>query len=183
MDTTKWTQALDKTTQAFQEAFGSLSAAQLNLKPDPQSWSIAQNLDHLIVINSTYFPVLDALHAGTYKAPFHAKIGFIPSFMGKMVLKAVDPDRKQKGKTFPIWEPSSSEIEGEILSRFVSHQDELKSQIQAASYLLDQGVIISSPANKNIVYSLPMAFDIIVTHERRHLEQAKEVRVNLKQNV
>jgi len=47
--------------------------------------------------------------------------------------------------------------------------------IAGCSDLLDKGTIISSPANKNIVYKLEMAFDIITTHEQRHFEQAKEV--------
>jgi hypothetical protein len=40
---------------------------------------------------------------------------------------------------------------------------------------LEKGTVISSPANKYIVYKLETAFDIIVAHEERHLEQAKEV--------
>ncbi len=38
----------------------------------------------------------------------------------------------------------------------------------------------TSPANKNIIYTLETAFDIIVTHEQRHLAQAKEVLEMLK---
>lgn len=42
--------------------------------------------------------------------------------------------------------------------------------------LIQQGAIISSPANRNIVYTLETAFDIIVAHEQRHLEQAREIK-------
>ena len=181
MDTKHWTQSLDKSTQDFLEAFGSFTPEQLNWKPDPNTWSIAQNLDHLITINRTYFPVLDSLHEGTYKVPYHGKIGFVTSYLGKMILQGVGPDRKKKIQTFPIWEPSRSEINEDILQRFATHQEELKGYIQGSSNLLDQKVVISSPANKNIVYSLQSAFDIIVAHERRHLEQAKELGELLKQ--
>ncbi len=34
----------------------------------------------------------------------------------------------------------------------------------------------TSPANPNIVYTLEKAFEIIVMHEIRHLEQAKRVK-------
>ena len=47
---------------------------------------------------------------------------------------------------------------------------------------LANGVVISSPANKNIVYKLEVAFDIIVSHEQRHLEQAREVLQLIKNN-
>ena len=83
-------------------------------------------------------------------------------------------------KTFPIWEPTKSEIPEGILERFKNHQLDLKDLIKNSMDLVDKGVIISSPANKNIVYKLEKAFDIIVTHEQRHYEQAKEVNQLLK---
>jgi hypothetical protein len=41
--------------------------------------------------------------------------------------------------------------------------------------LVEQGVVISSPANKYFVYKLGKAFEIVVTHEQRHFNQSKEV--------
>lgn len=175
-----WITKLDSVTEQAKMLFGALTNEQLNWKPNPTTWSIAQNLDHLIVVNETYYPVLAFLKEGTYSTPFIAKIGFIVSFLGKTVLAAVQPDRQKKMKTFPIWEPSVSQIEGDVLKKFESHQQELKQQIEDAKELVDKGTIISSPANRNIVYKLETAFDIIVSHEQRHLEQAKEVLALLK---
>jgi DinB superfamily len=175
MLTDKWTQQIEKTTQAFLDTFGKLSKEPLNYKPSPQVWSIAQNIHHLIVINETYFPVLDSLKRNDYKLPWIARINFLVNFFGKVVLSAVNPDRRKKMKTFPIWEPSSSDFEMSILNDFKDHQQKLKQYIINSKELLEQGVVISSPANRNIVYKLDKAFDIIVTHELRHLEQAKEL--------
>ena len=166
---------IDHITKQFQSSFGSLNTGQLNWKPNPKTWSIAQNIDHLIVINNTYLPVLDALRNGTLRLPFTARIGFLVSFFGKMILKASGPDRRRRIKTFPIWEPAVSEIPKGILDRFEEHQQALKALITNAQDLIDQGAVIHSPANKNIVYKLEKAFEIIVAHELRHLEQAKEV--------
>jgi hypothetical protein len=134
------------------------------------------------VVNETYYPVLASLNAKTYKTPFIGKIGFIVSFLGKTVLNAVKPDRKKKMKTFSIWEPSKSEIQEDILNRFESHQTELKQKIVASKELVEKGTVISSPANRNIVYKLETAFDIIISHEQRHLEQAREILQLLTQN-
>lgn len=175
-----WTSTLDKITKQSQTEFGTLTKEQLNWKPNSSTWSIAQNLDHLIVVNETYYPVLASLKEGTYKTPFIAKIGFMVSFLGKTVLKAVLPDRQKKMKTFPIWEPSTSSVSEDILKRFEIHQNELKQKIEEAKGLVEQDVVISSPANRNIVYKLETAFDIIVSHEQRHLEQAKEILVMLR---
>jgi hypothetical protein len=175
-----WTTAIDEVTNAFIQNFEHLNNEQLNWKPNPNTWSIAQNLEHLIVVNETYYPVLAALKEGNYKTPFIAKLGFMVSFFGKTVLNAVNPDRQKKMKTFPIWQPQTSEINNNILERFKNHQKELKQKIKEAKELIENGAIISSPANRNIVYTLETAFDIIVTHEQRHLEQSKEILLLLK---
>jgi hypothetical protein len=180
MNTDHWTNTIDETTIAFKKLFGKLTGEQLNWKPNEQTWSIGQNIDHLIVINETYNPVISALMQGTHKKPFMGNIGFMVNFLGKTILNAVNPDRKKKMKTLPIWEPSKSQISPDVLMRFEKHQEELKNMIEGCNELLDQGIVISSPANKNIVYKLQAAFDIIVTHEQRHLEQAREVLAGMK---
>ena len=123
-----WNEQVERNTQRFIETFSGLSFEQLNWKPNSETWSIAQNIDHLIIINNTYFPVIDALRNGTHKPPFLAKLGFIVSLFGRTVLKAVQPNRKKKMKTFPIWEPTKSEIPIGILDRnsklAAAHQSE-----------------------------------------------------------
>lgn len=170
-----WSKQIEKNTQKFIEAFGELSIEQLNWKPNSQTWSIAQNIDHLIITNNTYFPVIESVRNGTHTPPFFAKIGFVVSFFGKTVLKAIDPGRTKKMKTFSIWEPATSEIPIGIMERFKEHQSELKEMMEKAQDLIEKEIIISSPANRNIVYKLEKAFEIIVTHEQRHFEQSKEV--------
>lgn len=170
-----WIVTLEHITKQVESEFGMLTNEQLNWKPTPDTWSIAQNLDHLMVVNETYYPILASLKQGSYKIPFHGKIGFVVSFFGKAILKAVQPDRQKKMKTFPIWEPGISSLDDHILEKFEIHQQVLKQKIEEAKDLVEQGVVISSPANKNIVYKLETAFDIIVSHEQRHLEQAREI--------
>jgi hypothetical protein len=171
----RWINQIDAITKDFNQSFGMLTMEQLNWKPNPNTWSIGQNLDHLIVINGTYHPIIKAIRAGTYKLPYISKLDFMVSFLGRTVLKAVQPDRKKRMKTFPIWEPAKSDIKPDIWERFEQQQTDLKKLIQSSSDLLDNGLVISSPVNRNIVYKLETAFDIIVSHELRHFEQSKEV--------
>lgn len=170
-----WTAEIDLITAAFKSNFEHLDPSDLNKKADAKSWSIAQNIHHLIVINQTYFPVIENIRSGNYKLGFVSKIGFLTRFFGKMILSSVQADRKKKIKTFPIWEPSKSALNTDILLEFVQHQEELKKLISSSEDLLLKETLIASPANKNIIYKLEDAFDIIVTHEKRHLEQAKEM--------
>lgn len=175
MRSLQFTQGIHKITAEFKSKFGHLSNEQLNLKPAPGVWSIAQNISHLIVINRTYFPIFEEIQKGTYKAPFTGRIGFLVSFFGKSILNSVHPDRRKKMRTFPMWEPEKSTISGDILGKFEEHQKELAAFVENADIFIKQGAVISSPANKVIVYKLETAFDIIVTHEKRHFAQACEV--------
>jgi len=175
MDKKHWIEEIDQITNSVKEEFGNLTADQLNWKPNPKSWSIGQVIDHLIVVNGTYDPIIKQLKEGTYKLIWLGRLDFIVRFFGYFILKSVNPDRKSRMKTLPIWEPGKSNIDANIVSRFAAQQSLLKEHIKNCSTLLDQGAVISSPANRIIVYKLERAFEIIVTHEQRHLEQAREL--------
>ena len=175
MDTENWASKIDQVSDEVEKEFGRLSSKQLNWKPDVQTWSIAQNLDHLIIINESYYPIIHAVRQGTYKTPLTGKMGFLVKILGNTVLKSVQPDRQKRMKTIRIWEPAQATIESDIVSRFEKHQNELKQMIAGCHDLLDKGTVISSPANRHIVYKLETTFDIIVAHEQRHLGQAKRI--------
>ena len=166
---------LDEITVEFLQAFGHLNEEQLNWKPNSQTWSIAQNIDHLMVINNTYDPIIQNIRNGKYQAPWHAQFDFIVNFFGKTILGAVEPARRKKMKTFPIWEPRQSNIPGNILHQFQKHQVLLKERINSCGDLIAKRTIIASPANRIIVYKLETAFEIMIAHERRHFNQAREV--------
>lgn len=172
MKTSKWTSQLDKNTHLFRDKFGKLDAKTLNFKPNPQTWSIAQNVEHIIKVNASYYNVIDAIRNGTYTTPMIAKIPLLPRLIGKIILKGVQPDRRRKVKTFPIWEPTESEISADVIERFSRDQDKLKSLISSSRDLLNSGMVISSPAHRQVVYPLSTAFDIILAHEQRHFVQA-----------
>jgi hypothetical protein len=73
-----------------------------------------------------------------------------------------------------MWEPVAAGINGDIIADFSKHQTKLKQAMDGTEQLLQQKTVISSPANRNIVYTLEKAFEIIVAHEERHLNQAIE---------
>lgn len=182
MDIQKWITAIDQTTTAFNDHFKPLSYAQLNWKPSPQSWSIAQNINHLIAINDSYTAVVKEVRSSDFKVPLMGKWPFYTRMMGKMILNAVEPTRKRKTSTFPVWEPAQSDMAPAILEEYKRSQAGLKALIAATTDLLDHKQIIYSPANKKILYPLEMAYDIIVAHAWRHLAQAKELWVMQQQS-
>jgi len=173
--------SLDEITERFLVQFKGLSSPELNWKPSPEKWSIAQILDHIITINESYYPTFDALLKDEYKLSFLAKIGFLVNWFGNIILKSVEPNRRKKIKTFSIWEPSKSDINEDILNHFLIHQKELKKRLSQLEKHIEDGSVIASPANKNIVYKLSKAIEIIISHEIRHYNQAVDIYQIIKQ--
>lgn len=162
-------------TAEFKDTFGHLTPAQMNYKPNSSVWSVAQNIEHLIKVNDSYLPTFDAIEAGTNKLTFFGKFKWWQKMCGNMILKSVEPTREKKIGTFPIWQPAMSDSSENILDEFEAHQQGLCAVIDRNKVHIENGVAIASPANANIAYTAAKALDIIVTHERRHLQQAKEM--------
>lgn len=174
----RWSKKIEAVTTDFITSFGGLNFQQINQKPDSNTWSIGQIINHLIITNESYYPVIESVQQGSYKIPLIGKIGFMVDFLGNFVLKTVQPDAKRKSKTFKIWEPSSSDIREDIIERFKNHQSDLKKVISGSDDLLERKTVISSPVNRNFVYKLETAFDILVAHEQRHYNQAERLLSN-----
>lgn len=180
--TIKWLVEIDEISMEVNTQFKILPIKKLFKKPNPDSWSIAENLEHLITINRTYFPIFEKLKDGSFKIAFIGKFSFFPNLIGEMIYKSVSDQGKKKQKTFPLWEPKLSSGDESIFERFYNQQDELKIWIKEMEPFVQKNTVIHSPASKSIVYSLERAFDIIVAHEWRHINQAKKVLADINHN-
>ena len=176
----KWIEGIDQVSKDVRESFGDLNELELNFKLDRKNWSIAQHLEHLIIINESYFPLFEEIRSGQMKLSWIGGMRPIANFMGKAILKSVNPDNARKTKTFGIWQPSQNKISNDIVDRFVSHQEELKKWYDKAAPWILKDIIVHSPANRNVTYPISRAFEIILDHERRHLKHARGI--NPKQN-
>lgn len=171
----QWIQEINTISSEVEHLFGALSTEVLHHKPNPATWSIAENLQHLITLNSSYFPIFKQLKNGTIRRPFVGKFGFFTKLFGNMIFKSVSDGGKKKIKTFPLWEPKIFDSQASIVADFLAHQEALKTHIKSLQLFIEKDSVIYSPANQLIVYTLPKALDIIVAHEQRHLEQAKQL--------
>src|SRR5262245_36737017 len=98
--------------------FPSLSSRQLNWRPAPESWSIAQCLDLLVVSDSLYFPALKKIAEGNYQMNTWQKINPFRSLFGKMLVEQLQEKVKKKVKSPRIFIPTSSVIDAGIMDRF-----------------------------------------------------------------
>jgi len=162
---------IDRIVHLVQSKCETLPSEQL-VQKQGSSWSIADNLKHMMVVNASYYPIFDALLAGKAPARSNFLLRLWGRWMGGFILKSVSRTRAKKISTFPIWEPGAWGEDGQVLSAFYREQERLKVYFRSSLPLMEQEVYISSPANRNIRYSLQDAFRIIVEHEWRHLHQA-----------
>jgi hypothetical protein len=174
-----WLQRLDAVTKQVEYEFGSLTQDQLNWRLSFSEWSIAEVLKHLNLVNASYEEVLSDAAAGKSDMGFTSKIGFVVTFLGKMIYESVEPTRAKKMKTFPIWEPVKNDIPKDVITEFKKQQEAIKKLISHNKYLFEKDIVIPSPANRYIVYKLRKALEIIVSHEERHLKQALSVKILL----
>lgn len=165
----------NKVTDETLTIFGKLAPQQLNWKPDINQWSIAQCFEHLRTANEAYFPILKKVLNGEKKNTFWESMPLLPMFFGKMLIKSVAPESKSKLKAPKVFYPSNSNIEGDIIHRFVEQQNQMVKCIKATESLDLDKIIITSPVTNLITYSLMDAYRVIVNHEERHFLQAKRV--------
>jgi hypothetical protein len=162
-------------TDETRAGFGGLTAQQLNWKPGADQWSVAQCFDHLITTNGAYFPIFEKVLSGKKKNTFWESAPWLPTLWGRALIKAVDPESKRKLKAPKVFHPSSGSVDGAVIRRFIDQQNQVIRYMKATENLDAEKIIISSPVTKLVTYSLMDAYRIIITHEKRHLLQAKRV--------
>ena len=158
-----------------QEVFGPLDQQQLNWRCDPTSWSVAQCFDHLLNINREMFHAIDGAMNGTQPRTMWQRLPMLPGLFGSMMIKSQMPQAKRKFKAPATAVPSSSAIDARIVARFVAHQQDAAARVASLAGRDPARVVMVSPFASFITYSVLDGCRLIVTHQRRHFEQARRV--------
>ncbi len=155
--------------------FGHLSHKQINWKFHPDNWSVGQCLDHIVKTNQLYFPIFDKLANDDMKKTFWERIPFWSDYIGDMIVRSTQPIPKKKVSTFPVFEPSSSQIEQKVVQQLMKNNEELSQKMMETDLLDHRKVVVTSPLAKYITYRLHHACTLLVNHEERHMNQARKV--------
>lgn len=173
-DLTTLITSANKVSDDAKATFGKLSVAQLNWKPSPDRWSVAQCFDHLINTNKGYFPEIEEVLAGK-KRTLWQKMPGLPGLTAKLLIKSLDPSSKRKIKAPKKFEPAQSNVSGSVIDDFADQQQKIVEKMKATEHLDLEQIVITSPAASVVTYSLMNAYRIIVVHEHRHFQQAQRV--------
>ena len=166
---------LEDIARDAQATFGGLDARQLNWRPGPSRWSVAQCFEHLITANRLMIHAAEEALDGSRPRTVWQRLPVLPGLIGRLMIRSLSPDATRKMTAPSDAQPTASAIPADIIQRFVQQNRDAAASVQA----LDQGrlarTIMASPFLKVITYSVMDAWRLMVAHERRHFEQARRV--------
>src|SRR5512140_3103439 len=159
-----------------EELIAGLNPYGFNWHPAPGSWSIAECLDHLIVVGNLLIPKLDeAIRAA--REQNHAGVGpFRYGVRGTLFIRAQEPPVRRKIRTFPGYVPPTARLTEVVQREFMELQDRLIERARSADGLDLSKMLIRSPAVSWLKFNAAVWFAATAAHERRHLWQARRIR-------
>jgi DinB superfamily len=155
-----------------------LSDAQLNWRPRPDSWSVAECLQHL---NVSVRHTLPAFDRAISEARAKGKTGtgpFTYGWFSRWMVASMEPPPKRRMGTFKIFAlPSGGTYRGaDVLDEFLTVRDELARRVRESDGLDLAKVRVISPVNRLLRLPLGAYLAFVIAHDRRHLWQARQVR-------
>jgi hypothetical protein len=149
-----------------------LTADQIVRRPQPNSWSVAECLTHLIISADGFFDVWRREIAGardkgqTGAPPFHQ------DFWGWLLTWSLEPPSRFKMKAPKIIQPVAVGPADSILPDFLDRQRRISEAMESARGLAIDKIKIASPVDPRVHYSIWSSFCLNAAHERRHVWQA-----------
>jgi hypothetical protein len=113
---------------------------------------------------------------GKVKSTFWEKASPLSGFFGRFLIKSLNPENRKSINAPSKAQPSSSEIDGDIIERFAEHQRQVIEHLQKLpADIYPAKIMITSPLVGFVTYSLEDCFTILDFHCKRHFGQAKRV--------
>ena len=157
---------LESTRDALAAATSGLSEVQLRYKPAPEVWSIAQNVEHLAIVEGFLHIRISQLPNSPEAEPDRENI-----VMDELVVREV-PLRKIKVQTPSAAEPSGNASPAEVLERF--NQSRSKTVQLASEAPCLRGRLMKHPVLGDLDgYQWLLA---VGAHTARHTNQIAEVK-------
>ena len=122
---------IDAISRDAEATFGGLTAVQLNWKSTPSRWSIAQCFDHLIRINGQMLDgIVRTLDPATPKTLVQRVPG-LPRVFGRIMIRSLSPTATRKLAAPASAHPSTSDLGGDIIVRFVEAQASMRERLRS----------------------------------------------------
>jgi hypothetical protein len=165
-------------TQAKELTEG-LNEARFNWRPQPGQWSIEECLAHLLITgNWEVRAIEDAIgHAKAQGLTGAGPFRYGP--FERFILRQTEPPVKRRRIAPRRFRPLHEQPVTAVLPSFLHLQSQLMLLAQSADGLDLARIKVPTPISRLIRLSLGMTFAQVAAHERRHLDQARQVRKQL----
>ena len=107
--------------ELIKKEFASLSFEEITTKPSPESWSIAQCFDHLIISDSLFFPFFEKIKKGDFRMNPWQRFSPMSRFFGNMMMNHLTEKINRKIKSPRKFLPSEKITGTAILTRYENH--------------------------------------------------------------
>lgn len=153
------------------EAFRLLPEALLNQKQQAESWSVLECIEHLNRYGNFYIPELTLrINHTKFKSPTPFKPGLLGNYFAESMLPK---ETIKKMKTFPSMNPNHSKLTTAVLDVFIQQQNTLLTLLEQARTVDLNKTKTSISITKWIKLKLGDTFRVVIYHNLRHIEQAK----------
>lgn len=173
-ETTRLHQEFDEVIQRGTALAARLDDAALMRRPAPESWSVAENLEHLSATAATYNRRIRRRLDASKRSDRLSKER--KSIVGRLWLGFVEPPARMRLKV-----PAAALQPGEItsrealLARFAETHQTLIALLEESDAYDRMRLRIPTAFAKRITVTLYDAFIVLAAHGRRHLWQAEKV--------
>ena len=157
---------------------GGLTEQQFNWRPGTGGWSVAQCIDHLNVSARVYLPKLDEGIANAIRQGMYGEGPFRYNALGRLFVWTQQPTTKMKYKAVKALQPSPARRKQDALAAFRAYQVQYVDRLRQGNGLDLARARVQSPVVSLLRLPLGSGFALVVAHEQRHLQQARNVIAN-----
>jgi hypothetical protein len=169
-------QQFERIKQEAEALISGLNPYGFNWHPAPGDWSIAECLDHLIVVGNLLLPRIDEAIRNARDKNLQGTGPFRYGVRGTLFIRAQEPPVRRRVRTFPEYVPPTARLTEAVQREFLELQDRLIERVKASDGLDLSRMMIRSPAVSWLKFNAAVWFASTAAHERRHLWQARRVK-------
>lgn len=166
----------------FRKLIEGLNDEQFNWRPEENVWSMAECIDHLVMIGTIMGRNIDEALEKAEARGLKSDGPFKYSAVGNWFVRAVsgsEAGRKRKFKAPATYTPTSNHTISRLDAAFNDVQDGFVERVERSNGVDLARVKMPSPVSRLIRLSLGQWLALLAGHQERHLLQAKDVRDNM----
>jgi len=158
------------------ELVNGLNDSQFSWRPGAHSWSIAECLLHLNMVDDRCVHLLETALTDARAQGCVGQGPFVYSWLGRWILAHTEPPARHKYRAPRVFTPAYCQPITAVLPTFRHLQEKLGRQLEQSSGLDLAHIRVPAPEARLLRFNIQLTFAWIAAHQRRHLWQAWQVR-------